>query len=103
MRFVPDCTTRFASSAIGRSSFMRKIRFAVAASLDGFIAGPNGEADWIGMDPEVDFAAVWAQFDTLLMGRRTYEAAIQAMGEKAFPGVTAIVFSRTLKQRDHPA
>jgi dihydrofolate reductase len=82
---------------------MRKIRYAVAASLDGFIAGPNGEADWIGMDPEVDFAAIWAQFDTLLMGRRTYEAAIQAMGEKAFPGVTAIVFSRTLKQRDHPA
>jgi dihydrofolate reductase len=81
---------------------MRNIRYAVAASLDGYIAGPNGEADWIGMDPEVDFAAIWAQFDTLLMGRRTYEAAVKAMGAEAFPGVTAIVFSRTLQQHDHP-
>jgi hypothetical protein len=43
---------------------MRKIRYLVAMSLDGFIAGPNGEADWIGDDPEVDFPAIWAQFDT---------------------------------------
>lgn len=28
---------------------MRKIRYAVAMSLDGFIAGPQGEADWIEM------------------------------------------------------
>jgi dihydrofolate reductase len=81
---------------------MRRIRYAVAMSLDGRIAGPNGEADWIGIDPEVDFAALWAQFDTLLMGRRTYEAATRRLGEKAFKGLTSIVFSRTMKQEDHP-
>jgi dihydrofolate reductase len=81
---------------------MRKIRYAVAMSLDGYIAGPNGEADWIGIDPEVDFAAIWAQFDTLLMGRRTYEAASKRLGEVAFTGITTIVFSRTMKQQDHP-
>ena len=81
---------------------MRKIRYAVAMSLDGYIAGPNGEADWIGIDPEVDFAALWAQFDTLLMGRRTYEAARKRLGEAAFTGITTIVFSRTMKQPDHP-
>ena len=80
---------------------MRKIRYAVATSLDGYIAGPNGEADWIVIDPEVDFAAIWAQFDTLLMGRRTYEAATKRLGEAAFRGITSIVFSRTMKQRDH--
>lgn len=37
---------------------MRRIRYLVAASLDGFIAGPQGEADWIPMDPDVDFAAM---------------------------------------------
>jgi len=84
---------------------MRKIRYAVAMSLDGYIAGPNGEYDWIGADPEVDFAAFWSQFDTLLMGRRTYDLAVQTRGKAAFTaftGVTSIVFSRTLKQQEHP-
>ena len=81
---------------------MRRIRYGVAMSLDGFIAGPNGEADWIGSNPEIDFAAIWAQFDTGLMGRRTYEAALQRLGEAAFDGITAIVFSRTQKQSDFP-
>jgi dihydrofolate reductase len=80
---------------------MRKIRYAVAMSLDGYIAGPNGEADWITIDPEVDFSAIWAQFDTLVMGRRTYEAAKTRLGEAAFTGITVIVFSRTMKQQDH--
>lgn len=81
---------------------MRKIRYLVAMSLDGFIAGPNGEADWIGVDPEIDFPAIWAQFDTGLMGRKTYEAAVRRLGEKAFAGVKIIVFSRTMDQQDHP-
>jgi hypothetical protein len=36
----------------------------------------HGETDWIVNDREVNFAEIWAQFDTLLMGRRTYEAAV---------------------------
>jgi hypothetical protein len=28
-------------------------------SLDGYIAGPKGEADWIIMDPEIDFAVMF--------------------------------------------
>ena len=52
---------------------MRRIRYVVAMSLDGYIAGPNGEADWIIMDPEIDFQALFDQFDTFLMGRRTFE------------------------------
>lgn len=82
---------------------MRKIRYGVAMSLDGYIAGPNGEADWIETDPEVDFAAIWAQFDSSVMGRRTYEAASKRLGEAAFTRITSIVFSRTLKPQDHPA
>jgi dihydrofolate reductase len=80
---------------------MRKIRYLVAMSVDGYLAGPNGEADWIGADPELDFPAIWAQFDTLLMGRRTYEAASKRLGETAFTGITSVVFSRTMKQQDH--
>ena len=36
---------------------MRRVRFSVAVSLDGYIAGPNGESDWIVMDPDMDFRA----------------------------------------------
>ena len=84
---------------------MRKLRYAVAMSLDGHIAGPKEEYDWIGTNAEVDFAAFWSQFDTLLMGRRAFELAIRTRGKAAFTaftGVTSIVFSRTLKQQEHP-
>ena len=82
---------------------MRRIRYQVATSLDGYIAGPGGEADWIIMDPEIDFRALFAQFDTALLGRRTFQA--MARGKRkpgAIPGMKTFVFSRTLQQRDHP-
>jgi dihydrofolate reductase len=81
---------------------MPKIRYSVAMSLDGYIAGPNGEADWIVMDPDVNFAELWAQFDTFLMGRRTYEAAIARLGKSSLQGRKAVVVSRTLRSQDHP-
>jgi len=79
----------------------RRVRLSVAMSLDGFIAGPNGEYDWIPMDPEVDFAEMFSGFDTVLMGRRSYEAAL-ALGQVGMPGMRVIVFSRSLRQEDHP-
>jgi dihydrofolate reductase len=79
---------------------MRRVRYAVAMSLDGYIAGPNGEADWIVMDPDIDFRALFDQFDTFLMGRRTFEAIGGARGGQQ--GAQTIVFSRTLRQEDHP-
>ena len=79
---------------------MPRIRYQVAMSLDGYIAGPKGEADWIIMDPAIDFEALWAQFDTFLMGRRTFAVA-GAAGTSA-PGLKTFVFSRTLQPGDHP-
>ena len=82
---------------------MRRVRYGVAASLDGYIAGPKGEADWIIMDPDIDFRAYFAQFDTVLIGGRTF--AGMARGKKkpgAMPGMKTFVFSRTLRQRDYP-
>jgi dihydrofolate reductase len=81
---------------------MRKIVYSVAMSLDGYIAGPKGEADWIVMDPDWDFAASMARFDTILMGRGTFETVRAMGGGAAMPGVTTIVVSRTLRQEDHP-
>lgn len=79
----------------------RRVRLSVAMSLDGYIAGPKGEYDWIPMDPEIDFAEMFGAFDTVLMGRRSYEAAI-AQGQVGMPGMRVIVFSRSLRPEDHP-
>ncbi len=80
---------------------MRHIRYSVAMSLDGYIAGPNGENDWIIMDPDIDFNAFISQYDTLLIGRGTYEPMVES-GRVGMPGMKAYVISSTLRQEDHP-
>lgn len=80
---------------------MRRVRYSVAMSLDGYIAGPKGEFDWIVIDPDLDFGALFAEFDTFLMGRKTYETT-QRQGAPGMPGKQVYVFSRTLRQDDHP-
>jgi dihydrofolate reductase len=77
----------------------RRVRFSVAMSLDGYIASPEGDADWIIMDPDIDFGAYFEQFDTFLLGRKTYEAMPGGGGSS---GTRTYVFSRTLRQADHP-
>jgi dihydrofolate reductase len=69
----------------------------VAASLDGYIAGPNGEFDWIVIDPEIDFAAMYAAVSGLLMGRRSYDVFVSTGGavEASLP---TWVYSRTLPE-----
>lgn len=80
---------------------MRRVRLSVAMSLDGYIAGPKGESDWIVIDPEFDFGALAKGFDNLLMGRKTYQA-MRRQGGGAMPGMQVYVFSRTLRQADCP-
>ncbi len=80
---------------------MRHIRYSVAMSLDGYIAGPNGENDWIIMDPDINFNAFISQYDTLLIGRGTYEPMVES-GRVGMPGMKAYVISTTLRQEDHP-
>src|ERR1700678_738741 len=80
---------------------MRQLRYSLAISLDGFIAGPKGEYDWIVHDPALDFGALFRQFDTLLMGRRTFDLA-QSQGPflKSMKMKTVVV-STTLNAAQH--
>jgi len=73
-------------------------------SLDGFIAGPNGEYDWIVMDPAIDFAAMYRDYDTAVMGRKTYEVMAAMGGEQAgsMPGIEVVVFSMSLEPVARP-
>ena len=78
---------------------MRKIRYSCAMSLDGYIAGPAGEYDWIVMDPDFDFPAIFEQFDTYLLGRKTFEVTGAQVSPVA-SGIRTYVFSKTLRQSD---
>jgi dihydrofolate reductase len=82
----------------------RRLRYGVAVSLDGFIAGPKGEYDWIVMDPAIDFAAMYRDYDTAVMGRKTYDVMAAMGGEQpAMPGIEVVVFSKSLEPVKRPA
>ncbi len=80
---------------------MRAVHYSVAMSLDGYIASKTGGSDWIVMDPEIDFKALFAEFDTLLMGRKTYEQSLANGMGGSMPGMCTYVFSTTLKPEEH--
>jgi dihydrofolate reductase len=98
---------------------MRKIVSFMHVSLDGFVAGPNGEMDWIIVDEEIfDYAGDRTnKADTAIYGRVTYEmmeaywptAADQPDASKHdikhsawYSNVDKVVLSRTIKGRNIP-
>ena len=93
---------------------MRKLVLFMHTSLDGFVAGPNGEMDWINVDEEIfDYAGQRTnEADTALYGRVTYQmmesywpTAAQlptatkhdVEHSKWYNKVAKVVLSRTLK------
>jgi dihydrofolate reductase len=80
---------------------VRKLVYRVAASLDGFIAGPNGEYDWVIQDPSIDFGEIFRGFDALLMGRHTYEFMLREGRSPAEFGMKTYVASTTLDPARH--
>jgi dihydrofolate reductase len=73
---------------------MRKIKLNLAVSLDGFIAGPNGEYDWCLTDADYGMTAFINSVDATLMGRKTYELILEF--GPPYPTLTNYVFSRTI-------
>lgn len=51
---------------------MREVRVSLAISLDGFIAGTNGESNWIVMDPDTGSRELTGCLDTLPPGCKTH-------------------------------
>ncbi|MET9860428.1 dihydrofolate reductase family protein [Streptomyces smyrnaeus] len=107
---------------------MRKLVYYIAATLDGFIAGPDG-ADPTGPDgfwpipddyvqhlaaeyPEtlpaparaaLSVTAEGTHFDTVLEGRKSYEIGLDAGITDAYPHLRHLVFSTTLAESPDPA
>jgi len=78
---------------------MRKLVLSVAVSLDGFIEGPNGEYDWCIIDPDYNWNEFLARFDTIFVGRKTYEMSLKLESRPAgFPKYKEYIFSTTLEE-----
>jgi dihydrofolate reductase len=90
---------------------MRKVKYFVASSLDGFIARADGSVDWLFMDnTDYGMKDFFKSIDAMLLGRKTYEFALahspqpkrkskKAEGKRSSEtGMRSYVFSRTIKQ-----
>ncbi|MEV7229974.1 dihydrofolate reductase family protein [Polymorphospora sp. NPDC051019] len=100
---------------------MRKLTYYVAATLDGHIAGPAGEFDFFPLPADLTEAIVARypetipghvraplgladlpnqRFDTVVMGRGTYEPALREGITSPYPHLRQYVVSRTLTNDD---
>ena len=80
---------------------MRKVVFGGANSLDNYFARKDDSVDWLKWSDEVGkiMADYFKTFDTIVMGRRTYEVALRMGHGGATTGMKTFVFSRTLQPR----
>jgi hypothetical protein len=81
---------------------MRKIVYYVASSIDGFISGLNDDiSGFVGTGNGVDkYLADLANFDTVIMGRNTYEFGYKyglQPGQPAYPHMKHYIFTDNLK------
>lgn len=81
---------------------MRTVTYGAACSLDGFIAGQEGNMDWLHFSSDVHaiVGAYWKTIDAIVMGRKTWsQAAAQGGGPSgASNEIKTYVFSRTLNE-----
>lgn len=73
----------------------RRVVVYIAVSLDGCIAGPDGDLSWLVTEGEWGFDAFFSGVDTLLMGRVTYEVSA-GFDPWPYTGRRCIVFGRDL-------
>src|SRR5260370_2661013 len=75
---------------------MRKVVLGLGISLDGYIARPDGAVDFIFMPKDYSMGPFFATIDTMIMGRKTYDAPLK-MGGGGFgdPKMKSYVFSHS--------
>jgi dihydrofolate reductase len=102
---------------------MRTLTYYIAVTLDGFIAGPDGQFDFFPLhdDHQAAIVAEYPEtmpghvravlgidapnryFDTVVMGRGTYEPALREGITSPYPHLRQVVFSRSLGASPDPA
>lgn len=85
---------------------MRKVILGLGISLDGYIARKNGAVDWLSMDWDYDWVAFFKTVDAVLMGRKSWDAALGMQPKKKskskasnpYAGMETYIFSKTLNE-----
>ena len=78
---------------------MRRLKYYIASTVDGFIAHEDGSFDGFLMsgDHVSDYLEALQQFDVVLMGRKTYEVGLQEGVTNPYPHMQQFVISKTLQ------
>ncbi len=81
---------------------LRNINYHIAITLDGYICREDGSIDGFLMEGEhaEDFIKLLDNYDSVLMGRKTYEFGFQfglKAGQPAYPNLKHYVFSKSLE------
>jgi len=83
----------------------RRVIYSVGASLDGYIASPDGSYEWLeratkkAKGEDFGMGAFLKTIGTVIMGRKTWEVALQhGMAETGFANMKNYVFTRTLPE-----
>lgn len=83
----------------------RKVIVHIAASADGYIAGPGGDLEWLNSRPApagfYGMNEFMKSIDTMILGRKTYEVSLE-LGGKFDSSSRTIVFSHQAPPADTP-
>lgn len=79
----------------------RKLKLYIAASMDGYIAGPKGEIDWLEAAGDLDYGYhdFYSSIDTTVMGNSTYKLTL-TVDEFPYADKANYVFTRSAPPPD---
>jgi dihydrofolate reductase len=90
---------------------MRKLKLQVQMTVDGFIAGPNGEMEWTAIDWDSELkkyvGGITEPVDCIILGRKLAQGFIphwashpEEEGADKFNSTKKVVFTKTLGQSE---
>jgi dihydrofolate reductase len=79
----------------------RKVVLGLGISLDGYIARPNGDVDFLFMPKDYSMAPFFRTVDTAIMGRKTLEAGLKMGGSFSGSSMKTYIFSRSKPAIEH--
>ena len=83
---------------------MQRLVYYVATSIDGHIARPDGSFDFFVNEGEhvTDYLDALKTFDSVIMGRRTYEIGMKFGVTNPYPWLETYVVSKTIEKSPDP-